>query len=232
MVVSICLLILGQHGELVEEPLLLFLRQTIEKLLRTLLLGLLLLRSCLLRPESLLLRLLELLLLPWLRLLLLLLLWSKRLPCLLLRLKLLLGVKLSLKLLLLLRSQLLLTIKLLLLLRLEALVLRLELLLRPRLVRLETSTVVGLSTEWLETLLPELALLEQSQLLTGSEDKSFLAFQVADKDTTLLSRKLLLLLLLLCGWWRVDGGCDGWRSHCWHSLQCGKGSRRGDRRVA
>jgi len=101
---------------------------------------------------------------------------------------LLLGIKLSLKLLLLLRSQLLLTVKLLLLLlRLEALVLRLELLLRPRLVRLETSTVVRLSTEWLETLLPELALLEQSQLLAGSEDKSFLAFQVADKDATLLS---------------------------------------------
>ena len=178
MVVSICLLILSQYGELVEETLLLFLWQTIEKLLRTLFLGLLL-WSCLLRLESLFLRLLELLLLPWLRLLLpwlrLLLLWSERLPCLLLRLKLLLGVKLSLKLLLLLRSELLL------------LLLRLELLLRPRLVRLETSTVVGLSTEWLETLLPELALLEQSQLLTGSEDKFLLAFQVPDKDTTLLS---------------------------------------------
>jgi len=189
LVVSICLLVLGQDGELVEEPLLLFLWQTIEKLLWTLLLGLLLPRSCLLGLESLLLRLLELLLLPWLRLLLLLLLWSERLPCLLLRLKLLLRVKLSLKLLLLLRSQLLLTIKLLLLLllRLEALVLRLELLLRPRLVRLETSTVVRLSTEWLETLLPELALLQQSKLLAGSEDESFLAFQVADKRTTLLS---------------------------------------------
>lgn len=191
MVVSICLLVLGQDGELVEEPLLLVLWQTIEKLLWTLLLGLLLPRSCLLGLELLLLRLLELLLLPWLRLLLLLLLlllWSERLPCLLLRLKLLLGIKLSLKLLLLLRSQLLLTIKLLLLLlRLEALVLRLELLLRPRLVRLETSTVVRLSTEWLETLLPELAFLQQSKLLAGSEDESFLAFQVADKDTTLLS---------------------------------------------
>jgi len=92
------------------------------------------------------------------------------LPCLLLRLKLLLRVKLSLKLLLLLRRELLLLlrIELLLLLRLEALVLRLEALLRPRKVRLETATVVGLCTEGLETLLPELALLEQSQLLTGS----------------------------------------------------------------
>jgi len=185
LVVRICLLFLSQDGELVEEPLLLFLWQTIEKLLRTLLLGLLL-RSCLLRLESLLLRLLELLLLPWLRLLLLLL-RPERLPCLLLRLKLLLRIKLGLKLLLLLRSQLLLTIKLLLLRRLEALVLRLELLLRPRLVRLETTTVVRLRTEWLETLLPELALLEQSQLLACSEDKPLLAFQVADKDTTLLS---------------------------------------------
>jgi len=184
LVVSICLLFLSQDGELVEEALLFFLWQTIEKLLRTLLLGLLL-RSCLLRLESLLLRL-ELLLLPWLRLLLLLL-RPERLPCLLLRLKLLLRIKLGLKLLLLLRSQLLLTIKLLLLRRLEALVLRLELLLRPRLVRLETTTVVRLRTEWLETLLPELALLEQSQLLAGSEDKPLLAFQVADKDTTLLS---------------------------------------------
>jgi len=76
LVVGICLLVLGQDGELVEEPLLLFLWQTIEKLLRTLLLGLLLPRSCLLGLELLLLRLLELLLLPWLRLLLLLLLLS------------------------------------------------------------------------------------------------------------------------------------------------------------
>ena len=121
-------------------------------------------------------------LLPWLRLVLL---WSERLPCLLLRLKLLLRIKLGLKLLLLLRSQLLLTIKLWLLRRLEALVLRLELLLRPRLVRLEA--VVGLRTEWLETLLPELALLQQSQLLAGSEDKPLLAFQVADQHSTLLS---------------------------------------------
>jgi len=192
LVVSISLLILSQDGELVEEKLLLFLWQTIEKLLRPLL-GLL--RSCLLRLELLLLRL-ELLLLSRLRLLLLL--WPERLPCLLLRLKLLLGVKLSLKLLLLLRSELLLLsrVKLLLLLRiellslllrLEALVLRLELLLRARLILLEAPTIVRLCTEWLETLLPELALLQQSQLLTGSEDKPLLAFEVADQDATLLS---------------------------------------------
>ena len=177
MVVSVCLLSLSQEGELIEEPLLFFLWQTVEKLLWTLLLGLSL-RSCLLRLELLLLRLLELLLL-----------WPKRLPCLLLRLKLLLRVKLSLKLLLLLRSELLLWVELLLLLlSLEALILRLEPLLRPRLVRLETGTVVGLCTEWLETLLSELPLLEQSQLLTRSEDNlTLLAFKVADKDTTLLS---------------------------------------------
>ena len=125
-----------------------------------------------------------------LRLLLLLLLWPEWLPCLLLRLELLLRVKLSLKLLLLLRTELLLLllrIKLLLLLRLESLVLRLEPLLRPRLIRSETSLVVGLGTEWLETLIPELALLEQSQLLAGSEDKSLLALQVPDQDPTLLS---------------------------------------------
>ena len=203
MVVSVCLLLLGQDGELVEEELLFILRQTIEKLLRPLL-GLL--GSCLLglkllllllilellllsRLELLLLSRLELLLLSRLRLLLLLLLWPEWLPCLLLRLELLLRVKLSLKLLLLLRTELLLLrIKpLLLLLRLESLVLRLEPLLRPRLIRSETSLVVGLGTEWLETLIPELALLEQSQLLAGSEDKSLLALQVPDQDPTLLS---------------------------------------------
>ena len=84
---------------------------------------------------------------------------------------------------------LLLGIELLLLLRLrlEALGLRLELLLRSRLILLETSLIVRLCTEWLETLLPELALLQQSQLLTGSEDKPLLAFKVADQDATLLS---------------------------------------------
>ena len=92
---------------------------------------------------------------------------------------LLLRVKL---LLLLLRIELL-----LLLLRLEALVLRLELLLRPRLILLEAPKIVRLCTEWLETLLPELALLEQSQLLPGSEDKPLLAFKVANQDATLLS---------------------------------------------
>ena len=130
--------------------------------------------------------------------LLLLLLWPERLSCLLLRLKLLPGVKLGLKLLLLLRSELLLLLRvklllllrielLLLLLRLEALVLRLELLLRPRLILLEAPKIVRLCTEWLETLLPELALLEQSQLLPGSEDKPLLAFEVANQDATLLS---------------------------------------------
>jgi len=205
LVVSVCLLLLGQDGELVEEELLFILRQTIEKLLRPLL-GLL--GGCLLglkllllllslellllsRLELLLLSRLELLLLSRLRLLLLLLLWPEWLPCLLLRLELLLRVKLSLKLLLLLRTELLLLLlrikPLLLLLRLESLVLRLEPLLRPRLIRSETSLVVGLGTEWLETLIPELALLEQSQLLAGSEDKSLLALQVPDQDPTLLS---------------------------------------------
>ena len=199
MVVSVCLLLLGEDGELVEEELLFILRQTIEKLLRPLLgllgsclLGLellwLLLRLKLLllsRLELLLLSRLELLLLSRLRLLLLL--WPEWLPCLLLRLELLLRVKLSLKLLLLLRTELLLLRIKLLLLRLESLVLRLEPLLRPRLIRSETSLVVRLGTEWLETLIPELALLEQSQLLAGSEDKSLLALQVPDQDPTLLS---------------------------------------------
>jgi len=192
LVVSVCLLLLGQDGELVEEELLFILRQTIEKLLRPLL-GLL--RGCLLGLKLLLLLLsLELLLLSRLELLLLsrlrllLLLWPEWLPCLLLRLELLLRVKLSLKLLLLLRTELLLLLRIkLLLLRLESLVLRLEPLLRPRLIRSETSLVVGLGTEWLETLIPELALLEQSQLLAGSEDKSLLALQVPDQDPTLLS---------------------------------------------
>ena len=192
MVVSVCLLLLGEDGELVEEELLFILRQTIEKLLRPLL-GLL--GSCLLglellwlllRLKLLLLSRLELLLLSRLRLLLLL--WPEWLPCLLLRLELLLRVKLSLKLLLLLRTELLLLLRIkLLLLRLESLVLRLEPLLRPRLIRSETSLVVRLGTEWLETLIPELALLEQSQLLAGSEDKSLLALQVPDQDPTLLS---------------------------------------------